>query len=545
VVPLGGLGRIGGNMMVYETLHDMVMVDCGMSFPSDEQPGVDYVIPDITYVRERQHKLRGIVLTHGHEDHLGALPYLLPELSVPVYGTNFTMALLRAKLAETPEIDAKLVTLADRATFELGGFGVELIPVTHSIPDAVALALTTPVGMLVHTGDFKIDRTPLDGRLTDTAALRALGDRGVTLLLSDSTNVERDGRTPSETEVGKNIQELIKSAPNRVAVTTFSSNIDRIQSVIHGAEAAGRFVVPVGRSMGQNLHMALERGFLVAKPGTIREPDEVARLSRKKVVLIVSGTQGEPGSAMTRLAAGELGAVRIEPGDRVLVSARKIPGNERAVGHVINNLYRIGVEVVEDRDARIHASGHAQNDEQREMLELVRPRFFVPLHGELRHMVRHARLAQSCGVAEHDIFVMEDGNVLELDGKPPTVSVQRGESVQAGLVFVDGGSGEEVGEVVLRDRRLLSELGLVICVAIFDAHGALVGGPDVITRGVVHEDENEELLGRAAWEVEKALQTLDPKDEASRALEIKGALRRFFKRELSRRPLVLPVVMSV
>ncbi len=531
--------------MVFETPSDLILVDCGLSFPTDEQPGVDYVIPDIEYVRQRRRKLRGIVLTHGHEDHLGALPFLLPELDVPVFGTAFTLRILENRLAERPDIEARLIEIKDRKPFTLGELRIDPIPVTHSIPGAVALAIETPVGTVVHTGDFKLDEAPVDGRVSDLEALRSYGDRGVTLLLSDSTNSERGGTTPSEREVGDNLRELIRTAPFRVVVTTFSSNIHRIQSIIDGAEAAGRQVIPVGRSMRDNVHMALERGFLRARAGTVRDDTAFGKLPRSAVVLVVSGTQGEAGSAMTRLSAGELSPIEIERGDRVIVSARKIPGNERAVGHVINNLHRLGAEVVEDREVRVHASGHAQNDEQLQMLRLTRPRYFVPLHGELRHMVRHARLAESAGVAEQNIFVMEDGQVLELSGAPPDVLAMRAEPVQAGIIFVDGENIGEVGEVVLRDRRLLAELGLIVCVAIFDAHGELVGGPDIVSRGVIHEDENEALLAAAEDEVRAALAKLDPHDIESRDTEIRGALRRFFKRELSRRPLVIPVVMTV
>lgn len=542
-IPLGGLGRIGGNMMVYETADDLIVVDCGILFPTAEQPGIDYIIPDASYLFERKDKLRAYLITHAHEDHIGALPHILPSAPAPVYGTKFTLGLIEVKLADFPTVRPEMIEIRDGEPFRVGGFQVTPIPVTHSIPGSVALALDTPVGTLLHTGDFKLDPDPLDGRLTDEAALRALGDRGLLALFSDSTNAPREGHTWSEREVEVRLRELILEARNRVVLTTFSSHLHRIQTIIDASYAAGRTVIPVGRSVVQNIQMALERGFLRAPHGSLADPTYYDSLPRSHVTVIASGSQGEAASTMTRIAAGQH-AIRLDPDDLVIFSSRRIPGNELAVGAVVNNLYRLGVEVIDDHREKVHTSGHAFAGELTRMLELTRPRYFVPIHGEYRHLVTHARLAAHAGVAPHDIFVVEDGNPLELERAGGEVRVRRGEPVTAGHVFVDGKGVGDVGEIVLRDRRVLAETGMVLCVAIFDEHGALVAGPDIVTRGVVHVDANQELIARASAEVERAVSQLGRRaDTAQRTEEIRLTLRRFFRRELDRRPLILPLVV--
>jgi ribonuclease J len=545
-IPLGGLGHVGGNMMAYETADDLVVIDCGVLFPTTDQPGVDYIIPDVSYLLERRSKLRAIVLTHGHEDHLGALPYVLPQLETPIYGTRFTLALLEGKLGEHPALKPELKLIQDRTPFAIGGLTFEAIPVTHSIPDAVAFAIRTPAGIIVHTGDFKLDGHPLDARQTDIDAFRRLGDAGVVALFSDSTNAEKPGHTWDERDVGLALDELIGSASRRVVVTTFASHIHRIQMIVEASERAGRKLVPIGRSMQQNIQLALERGLLKARFGAFVDAGEFGRLPPAGVTVIAAGSQGEPESAMTRIATGRHSQVQIEAGDRVILSSRRIPGNERAIGSMVNHLFRREAEVIDDRSAKVHTSGHAFNDEQREMLALCRPQFFVPIHGEYRHLVRHAALAREAGISAANIGVIEDGQPLEFRREGGEVRMRRVPTVTAGHVFVDGKGIGDVGEIVLRDRRVLAETGMVLCVVILREDGVLVGGPDLVTRGVLHVDANQELLARAAAEVREAITDRDGLIDAADCGErIRQALRRFFRRELDRRPLILPVVMSV
>jgi ribonuclease J len=516
-----------------------------MLFPTAEQPGVDYCIPDTSYLRERQHKLRAVLITHAHEDHYGAVPFLLPELDVPIYGTDLTMSLLAGKLAEFPELEPDLRRLRDGQAVEFGELRVTPLAVTHSVPDAIGMAIETPAGIIVHTGDFKLDPDPVDGRHTDVAALRALGDRGVTLLLSDSTNSERPGHTWGEREVGQALAEVIARAPLRVLVTTFASNVHRLQAVITASEAVGRKVVLAGRSVMETAQIAIDRGHLRIKPHTLVPIEAFDGVARSRLTVIASGSQGEPHSTLARIAAGSHGAVKLEPGDWAVMSSRRIPGNERAVSTVINNFYRLGVEVIDDRVAKVHTSGHAYNDEQIRMLELVRPRFFVPVHGEYRHMVRHGRLANEHGVPPDRVIVVEDGQPIDLWTSADGVVARRAEAVTAGLVFVDGKRVGEVGEVVLRDRRHLSEMGMVVCVAIFREGGGIVAGPDIHTRGLFVDEENREVIERAEGEVLDALKKQPGIDVATRKEEIRAALKRFFRKELDRRPLIVPVVMTL
>ena len=546
IVPLGGLGHIGGNMMAIETDVSMVLIDCGLLFPTEDQPGVDYVIPDVSYVVERLAKLRAILLTHGHEDHIGALPYLWEKLRVPVYGTRFTLGLLGAKLTEFPDCIPPLVTLRDGERVRFDDIAIEPIAVTHSIPGAVAFAIETAAGVLVHTGDFKIDETPLDGRRTGVAALRARGDAGVLALLSDSTNSERQGHTYGESAVAATLSTLIAEAPFRVVVTSFASNIFRLRSIIAAAEAAGRKVVLAGRSVEQNVRLAIEQGYIQTLPGTLRDSDEFTLLPRSGVVVIAGGSQGEPQSTFSRIAMAKHGDIAVEPGDRVILSSRRIPGNERSVAAVVNNLCRLGVEVIDDRTSCVHASGHAFTDEQRAMIEWCRPRFFVPIHGEYRHLSRHAALARACGVAAQNIFIMEDGQPLEFQQRGDATTARRSDPVTAGFVYVESKRVGDVGETVLRDRRVLAETGFVLCVVVLDEAGRIVAGPHIVTRGLMLEEEGQEILAEAGDAVRTALEQLEPHaDHATRANEVRVTLRRYFRRELERRPLVIPVVMAI
>lgn len=545
IIPLGGLGHIGGNMMAYETAEDLIVVDCGVLFPNSSQMGVDYVVPDTTYIQERQHKLRGWVITHGHEDHIGALPFILPSLPAPVFATRFTTLLIRNKLREH-EISCDLRIMEDRQVFELGAFHIDPLAVTHSIPQAVALAIRTPAGVLVHTGDFKIDPEPIDGRRTDIEGLRQYGEAGVALLLSDSTNAEKSGHTFSERDVEAALHQLVENAPGRVFVTTFASHIERLQAVCDAASLSRRKVLPAGRSMQQNIDLSIEHGFLRVRPGLIASIDDFAHLPPEQVVVVASGSQGEPQSAMARIAQGNYKSVQVSPGDRVIMSSRRIPGNERAIGEMINSLFRAGAEVIGDHMARVHSSGHGFNDEQLQMLSLCKPRFFVPLHGEYRHMVRHGALAAESGVKPDNVKVTEDGNPLVLREVGGELLLQREEPVKSGLVFVDGKGIGDVGEVVLRDRRILSESGIIVCVVAFASDGRLVAGPELATRGLVYVDENLELLQRSAMAVKAALLDLGERaDEVDRMEAVRLALRRFFRRELDRKPMVVPIILNI
>lgn len=540
-VPLGGLGRIGGNMMAYETAEHLFVVDCGVNFPDPDQPGVDWVIPDTTYITSRAEKLRGYVITHAHEDHLGALPYVLPQLDAPVYGTEFTLAILSAKLEEH-RVEATLRPLRDGDTFSLGDMAIEVIPVTHSIPGAVALAIHHAVGTLVHTGDFKLDPEPFDGRVTDTERLAALGETGVLALLSDSTNAERAGRTTSEREVALALEPLIATAPRRVLLTTFASNVHRLQAVIEASHRAGRKVAIVGRSMNQFVDIAYERGMLSIPHATLIPPQMVASLAPERVTIIASGCQGEEQSAFGRIAASEHGLITLSAGDRVIHSARRIPGNERLIGRALNRLMARGVEVIDERSGLcIHTSGHAYSGEQEEMLALCRPRFFVPLHGELRHMRRHAQLAAHMGAQP---FVLETGLPIELaltdDG--PTATIV--DPVPAGEVLVDG--GEPVPPIVLRDRRLLAASGMVVATVVMDDLRVRRAPVALTTRGVVYVDENALLLERAARLAESAFDACgaDASDE-ERQEAVRLSMRRFFRRELGRRPVIVATLVRV
>jgi ribonuclease J len=543
-VPLGGLGRIGGNMMIYETDTDLVMVDCGVLFPHEDQPGVDCIVPNVEYVTERLHKFRGIVLTHAHEDHIGALPYVLPLLNnpeVPVWGTAFTMAMVEQKLREHGHLKAVPKVFEDREIFSVGGFVFDPIPVTHSIPGAVMFAIQTPVGTVVHTGDFKLDQAPLDGRLTDQAALQDYGNKGVTLLLSDSTNSERPGIAWGEADVAEALMDVIGSAPQRVFVSTFASHIHRLQAIVDASVASGRKVIAAGRSMQQNVSMALERGFLKADASVFVEPAVFASLLPHEVTVVASGSQGEHFSALPRIIAGHYSPLVVQPGDRVVFSSRRIPGNERAVGSMVNALYRLGAEVIEDRHARIHTSGHAFAGEQKQVIEWCKPRYFIPLHGEYRHMKIHRDLAVSTGVDASRAMVLEDGHTwtFERDAGGEVVAV-RSADVTAGPVFVEAGTAGDVTPAVLKERNALAETGIVFCSCVYSSGVGLVDGPDLAVRGVMAFDEDTDFLQQTTQEVRDVVVGMGRHADRDVLTEsIRQAVRRCFRRDLSRKPLVV------
>lgn len=546
LIPLGGLGEFGTNMMLLEYGDSVIAIDCGLMFPGADLLGIDLVIPDVSYLLEKKRELHGIVLTHAHEDHIGALPYILRQLSVPIFGTRLTLALLRNKLQEFGlEETADLREVAGGERWTLGPFELEGIRVTHSLFQCLAIAVKTPVGVVIHTGDFKIDHTPMNGEMFDFQRLAAYGDQGVLLLLSDSTNVERQGYTPSEREVGKNLEEIFQGSHGRLFVATFSSNIPRIQQVVDLADRLERRVVLSGRSMVNNARIASDLGCLRLPSGVMTEGDRWQDFPPDRLVFLTTGSQGEPLSVLRRVALGDHKWIRIERGDTVILSARFIPGNEKTITHLIDHLYRRGAEVHYERVSEIHVSGHASQEELKTMLQLTRPRYFVPIHGEYRHLVRHIQLAQSVGIPEENCFLLENGAVLELTSG----SARRIDLVPVGKVFVDGKGVGDVEEVVIRDRRHLSEDGMVLAVvAIHQQTGEVVAGPDLVSRGFVSAEGGEEIMEQAKRVVLETLKSMPREtraDPAELKEEIRRALRRYFDKTLERRPVVLPFIMEM
>ena len=541
IIPLGGVGQIGKNMLVLEYDQQLLIVDCGLMFPESDMLGIDIVIPDMAYVFERKDQVRGIVVTHGHEDHVGGLPYLMQEVRAPLYATSLTRGLIEVKLKEHHLLNgAELHTVLPQDVLDLAPFTVEFFRVCHSIPDGVGLGITTPVGLVVHTGDFKFDQTPVDGRLTDFAKLAELGGRGVHVLLSDSTNSETNGQTPSEQVVGETFDRIFANAQGRIIVATFASNISRVQQVVDMARKYGRRVGIVGRSMINYSKQAASLGYLDLDPDELLGPQEMNSLPPHQVAIACTGSQGEPTSALVRMALGEHRQVNIRPGDSVIVSATPIPGNEELVNRTLNNLFRAGAKVHYHERSHVHVSGHASREEHKLMLNLTRPRFFVPIHGEYRHLVHHAHMAQEVGIPPENIFVVECGTVLEFGPDWGRINGQ----VTEGHVLVDGLGVGDVGNVVLRDRHLLSRDGFVVVVVAIDADtGTVIEGPDIITRGFVYIRESGDLIDEAALCVREALEGGGPKATASG--KIKDSLAQFFYEQTKRRPMILPVVMEL
>ena len=544
VVFLGGLGEIGRNMIVVESDGRLLVIDCGLSFPNDEMLGVDLVLPDYSWVSDRRADVDGVLLTHGHEDHVGALSWFLKDNPVPVYGTPLTLGIASRRLDEF-EVEADMRAIAAPGTATIGTFECEFVPVSHSIPDAVAVAIGTSGGRILYTGDFKIDETPIDGRRTDLDALARLGASGVDVLLSDSTNAERPGRTPSERIVGDALRKIFEDAKRRIIVACFASNLHRVQQVCEVAEATGRRVACVGRSMVANVEVGRQLGHLQVNDGSMIDVEELDDLDPADTVVLCTGSQGEPLSALSLIAGDEHKFVRAERGDTVVLSASPIPGNEASVHRVINSFYKIGVDVFHSETSAVHVSGHAASDELMQMLEITRPANFVPVHGEYRQLAIHAGLARAKGRREESIFIVEDGDVLELrDGK-----VTRGEPVPAGMVLVDGLGVGDVGPVVLRDRRHLAGDGILVCVLTIDAQsGEVLAGPDLISRGFVYMDEAQDLLDDAADAVAARLEELEAEhlnDWAAIKKACRRALGEFVWQNTRRRPMILPIVMEV
>ncbi len=546
ITPLGGLHEIGKNMTVFEYGSDLIILDAGLAFPDDDMLGIDMVIPDITYLQKHKNRIRGIVLTHGHEDHIGAIPYVLKEFNVPVYGTKLTLGILKNKLEEHGILSSsKLNVISPGATFSLGEFKVEFIRSNHSIADAVAIALHTPAGTILHTGDFKIDSTPIDGEMIDLGRIGELGRKGVLLLMSDSTNAERKGYTMSESTVGATFDSVFDNCSKRIFVATFASNIHRVQQIINAAVKYGRKVAISGRSMENVLTAAIELGYMDIPKNTLIKLDEIGRYSKEQLVIVTTGSQGETMSALSRMAFSGHKKVNIEADDLVIISASPIPGNEKAISNVINELLKHGAEVIYESLADVHVSGHACQEELKIILALAKPKYFMPVHGEFKHLSRHRSLALQMGMDSKDIFMMENGQVLEVSKSGAKITG----IVPSGKVLVDGLGVGDVGSIVLRDRKHLSEDGLIVVVMTIDhASQAVVAGPDIISRGFVYVRESEDLMESMRIKTADIVNTcLDNNtlDWASLKSHVKNELGSFIFEKTKRKPMILPVIMDI
>lgn len=547
VIPLGGLDGIGKNMTVLELGNDMLVIDAGLMFPDDDHPGIDLILPDYSYILQRKEKLRGIIITHGHEDHTGALPYLLKDLGtpVPVMGTKLTLGIIAGKLEEHRIKKPKLREIKPGGHVNLGMFGLDFFAVNHSIPDGVAIYVRTPVGSVLHTGDFKLDQTPIDGRFTDYAGLARAAKQGVTLLMSDSTGAESPGHTPSEAEVGASLRTIFASAEQRIIVASFASHVHRVQQVCDAAVACGRKVVVTGRSMVNITRIARDLGYLHIKDEDIVDAYAMGDLPAHKVVVLCTGSQGEPLSALARIANGEHKTVKIEAGDTVVISATPVPGNEKAVSRVMNRLYKAGAKVVHKGIARVHVSGHAAAEELKLMLNLVKPQYVMPVHGEMRHLHAHRDLAQAVGIPDENIFVLDNGDCLEIDES----GVHRGQQVASGVVYVDGLTVGDLGQVVLRDRQLLSSDGIALIVVAIDSRtGAVAGEVELVTRGLVLGSDTAEALNAVRGRVEKVLKRTASEGVTDNSVVKKAlhdAVSQYIWESARRRPMIIPIVMEV
>ena len=545
IIPLGGLGEIDKNMTVIRVDDEILVIDAGLMFPDEDMLGIDLVIPDISYLIENKDKIKAIVLTHGHEDHIGALPYVLKKINVPVYGTRLTLGILEGRLKENGVDSSNLHSVMQGDIINIGCFSVGFIRVNHSIPDAVGLSIKTPVGMIVHTGDFKLDYTPIDGKMTDFRRFSDLGNRGVLVLMADSTNSEREGHTPSERTVGAAFDKAFHNARGRIIVATFSSNVHRIQQVIDTAVRYKRHVAVLGRSMVNVVNISLELGYITAPEGTLVDIDEIHNYRMEQMVIITTGSQGEPMSALTRMSMSDHRKVGIVPGDTVIISATPIPGNEKLVSKTIDNLMKLGANVIYGRNQGIHVSGHASREELKLMHNLVRPKFFIPVHGEYHHLVQHARLARELGMPKENIFISENGQILEFTRDKGQVAGK----VTAGMVMVDGLGVGDVGNIVLRDRRQLSQDGILIVVVTMNKQThRVVSGPDIVSRGFVYVRESEALMDEATARVQQALDRCEDekvKEWAAIKSNVRDALGRYLFEKTRRRPMILPIIMEV
>ena len=546
IIPLGGLGEIGKNMTAYEYGGDIIVVDCGMGFPDEDMYGVDIVLPDISYLRANAQNIRGMILTHGHEDHIGAVPYVLRELDIPIYTTPLTAALVELKLEEFDLLyNTQIFTKKPGAVFRLGCFTVEFIHVNHSIPDSVALAIKTPIGTVIHTGDWKIDVTPISGGMIDLTRLGQLGNDGVLALLGDSTNVEKPGHSDSERKVGESFDKLFVGCRKRIIITTFASNVHRLQQIITVAAKYGRKVAISGRSMENVLKVSVELGYMEIPENVLIDLEQANRLPREQVVIISTGSQGESMSALYRMAFSEHRQVRIDAGDRVIISASAIPGNENTISRVIDALFLKGAEVIYDRHTDLHVSGHASQEEMKMMLALTRPKYFIPLHGEARMLVKHAELAQQMGVPAKNTLIAENGTVIEVSKK----ALSAESSVPAGAVLVNGSGGGEVGSVVLNDRKRLAEDGMIVIVLPYSSYDhSLVAMPEIVTRGFIYVKEAEELmheLERVTLESVEACAKAHISDWSSIKSKVKADVSGYLFKTTHRSPMILPVITEI
>lgn len=546
IIPLGGLQEVGKNITVFEYGNDIVIVDCGVGFPEDDMLGVDLVIPDITYLEKNASKIRGMVITHGHEDHIGSIPYFLKKINVPIYGTKLTVGLINAKLEEHGLADStKIKCVKPRDVITLGKFKIEFIKTTHSIADSVALAISCPAGLVVHTGDFKVDYTPIDSEPMDFARFAELGSEGVTLLMSDSTNVERPGYTMSECNVGAEFDKIFMNSNKRIIVATFASNIHRMQQIVNSAVKFGRKVATIGRSMVRVMTVARELGYLTAPEDTFIDIDKINLYNPEQLVIITTGSQGEPMSGLSRMSLGEHRKVTITEHDLVIFSSSPIPGNEKSIGKVMDELQKIGAEIIYNQLADVHVSGHACQEELKLMLCLTKPKFFMPVHGEYRFLRQHKQLAVSVGMKPENVFISQNGRILELDRDSARLSTQ----VQSGIVLVDGLGVGDVGNIVLRDRQMLSENGMILVVfSLESGTGKLVGGPDIITRGFVYVRESEDLMEEIREFAKNQIMKL-VKENVTEWAQIKQTIRQklcdFVYTRTKRNPMILPIITEV
>lgn len=545
IIPLGGVEEIGLNMTVMEYGNDLIIVDAGLMFPEEDMLGVDFVIPDFSYLIENKDKIKGVVLTHGHEDHTGALPFLLKEIDVPIYGTPLTLGLVKEKLKEHSLENATLIPVKPRDVVNLGVFSIEFVRVTHSIVDGVGLGIDTPLGKVVHTGDFKLDPTPVDGQLMDFHKFSEYGEKSTLVLLSDSTNAEKGGFTFSEKEVSRAFEDIFSKAHGRIIIATFASNIHRIQQAIDVAVKFGRKVILCGRSIVSNAQIALDLGYLRIPRETWLRLEDLKKLEDREVVIITTGSQGEPMSVLSRIATDEHKQIKAKEGDTVILSAKMIPGNERSIGRIINHLFKRGANVIYEKVSEIHVSGHASKEELKLMLNMVRPKYFMPVHGEYRHLVYHSNLAEKVGIPRENVFILEDGERLEVskDG------AKKNGRVNSGRVFIDGKGVGDVEGMVLRDRRRLAYDGIVlVIIAVEKLTGRVVSGPDIITRGFVFEDASPEILNDVNSLVSDTLKKLDREIMSDSSLvkaKIRTALKKYLRNTMERSPMIMPIIFEV
>lgn len=545
IIPLGGLGEVGKNMTAFRYQDTIIVIDAGLMFPEEELLGIDIVIPDITYLLENREKVKAILLTHGHEDHVGSLPYVLKEINVPVYGSRLTLGIVERKLDEHNLSGTMLNVVKPRDNLSIGPFEIEFFRVCHSIPDAMGIALHTPLGIVVHTGDIKLDQTPVDNELVDFRKFSELGEKGVLVMLGDSTNADRPGFTLSERVVGNTFDELFGKCEGRIIVTTFASNVHRIQQVVTTAAKYQRKVCVIGRSMVNNVQVAMDLGYIDIPEGMLIDMEDISEYPAHEIVIVTTGSQGEPMSALTRMATADHRWVGIEPGDTVIISANPIPGNEKLVTKTVDLLFKQGAEVIYERSMGVHVSGHASQEELKIILNLIRPQYFVPVHGEYHHLIKHAKLAENLGIPKENIFVAENGQIIEVGKKKGGLNGK----VSSGRILVDGLGVGDVGNIVLRDRRQLSQEGIMIVVVTIDKDkGGVLAGPDIVSRGFVYVRESEELIVDAKEKVKEALDACAQRNVTEWAViksQVRERLSRHLYEKTGRRPMILPIIMEV